>query len=160
MTTKAGRILVLVLVFATVGCDRVTKHLATKSLAGESGQSFLADTVRFQYAENTGAFLSMGENLPDWARTAIFVVGVAALLVAVAYLAIKNNWTGTLAVGAALMWAGGLSNLVDRVSRGSVVDFINIGVGPIRSGIFNVADMAIMAGVALILFRTTIATSR
>jgi len=40
---------------------------------------------------------------------------------------------------------------VDRVVRGSVVDFLNIGVGPLRTGIFNVADMAIMLGGAVLL---------
>ena len=47
--------------------------------------------------------------------------------------------------------AGGLSNLVDRIAMGSVIDFLNIGIGPIRTGIFNVADVAIMAGIALLL---------
>jgi signal peptidase II len=52
----------------------------------------------------------------------------------------------------ALVLAGGSSNLVDRfVNDGYVVDFINIGAGPIRTGIFNVADAAIAAGVLLIL---------
>jgi len=115
----------------------------------------LGDTIRLQYAENEGAFLSLGENLPNWARTGIFVVGVGALLAAVAFAALKQRWSGGLLIGAALMWAGGLSNLVDRVVRGHVVDFINLGVGPVRTGIFNIADVAIMAGVALIFVEST-----
>jgi len=35
--------------------------------------------------------------------------------------------------------------------RGSVIDFLNVGIGPIRTGIFNVADMAIMAGIGIFL---------
>jgi signal peptidase II len=55
-------------------------------------------------------------------------------------------------LGLAFLWAGGVSNLADRVARGGrVVDFLNVGVGPLRTGIFNVADMAIMLGVALVL---------
>ena len=42
--------------------------------------------------------------------------------------------------------------MVDRVVRGSVIDFMNVGVGPLRTGIFNVADMAILAGVAIFVF--------
>ena len=38
-----------------------------------------------------------------------------------------------------------------RLARGFVVDFLNVGVGPVRTGIFNVADVAIMAGAALML---------
>jgi signal peptidase II len=54
-------------------------------------------------------------------------------------------------MGVCLVLAGGASNWVDRVVRGSVVDFLNVGVGPLRTGIFNVADVAIMVGVALLL---------
>ena len=45
---------------------------------------------------------------------------------------------------------GGASNWVDRVVRGSVIDFINVGYGPLRTGIFNVADVAIMLGVGIV----------
>ncbi len=154
MTPKAARILVLALMFVTVGCDRVTKQLAAANLVGVVPVSYLGDTIRLEYTENAGAFLSLGENLPDWARTGVFVIGVGALLLAVAYLAIRHRWSGGLLIGAALMWAGGLSNLVDRIVRGHVVDFINLGVGSLRTGIFNIADVAIITGVALILIES------
>ena len=56
MTHVWRRVALLVLVATTVGCDRVSKHFASRELAGEPRQSFLADTVRLEYAENTGAF--------------------------------------------------------------------------------------------------------
>jgi len=65
--------------------------------------------------------------------------------------AVRFQWRGWLLIGTSLVLAGGASNWVDRVVRGSVVDFLNIGVGPLRTGIFNVADMAIMLGVAVLL---------
>jgi signal peptidase II len=49
----------------------------------------------------------------------------------------------------ALPGAPGRSFWPDRVVRGSVVDFLNVGFGPLRTGIFNVADMAIMLGLAI-----------
>jgi signal peptidase II len=53
-------------------------------------------------------------------------------------------------VSVALIVGGGVSNLVDRLRYGGyVVDFLNVGIGPVRTGIFNVADMAIMVGVVL-----------
>ena len=55
-------------------------------------------------------------------------------------------------VGLSLFVAGGASNWIDRVIRGSVVDFINVGIGPLRTGIFNVADVAIMLGAGVLLF--------
>ena len=56
------------------------------------------------------------------------------------------------ALGVALFVAGGASNLLDRISYGMVIDFMNVGVGPLRTGIFNVADVAIMLGAGLLLF--------
>jgi signal peptidase II len=53
-------------------------------------------------------------------------------------------------VSVALIVGGGVSNLIDRLRYGGyVVDFLNVGIGPVRTGIFNVADMAIMVGVVM-----------
>lgn len=153
----AGKALVLALLVTTIGCDRVTKHLATTSLADMPRQSYFADTLRLEYAENSGAFLSLGAGLPAWLRISVLMVGVGLALALVALAALKRNWMGLPFVGATLMWAGGVSNLADRVVRGSVVDFMNVGVGPLRTGIFNVADLSIMLGVVLVVigFRYT-----
>lgn len=151
MTTK-GKLLALFLLGTTVGCDRVTKHLATTQLAGAPSESFLHDTFRLQYAENTGAFLSLGANLPDGIRTWLLTGGVAVLLIVVAVLAIRRRWEGTSLAGATLMWAGGLSNLIDRAAQGYVVDFMNVGIGSLRTGIFNIADVAVSLGAILIVF--------
>jgi signal peptidase II len=52
-----------------------------------------------------------------------------------------------------LFLGGGVSNFYDRATNsGAVIDFLNIGVGSFRTGIFNVADMAIMLGAAILLF--------
>ena len=41
-----------------------------------------------------------------------------------------------------------MGNLIDRImNQGAVIDFMNIGIGPIRTGVFNVADLAILAGI-------------
>lgn len=147
-----GRLFALILLLTTFGCDRVTKHLATVDLAGAPAQSFLYDTVRLQYAENTGAFLSLGSGLPSGLRTALLTGGVAVLLIVVAVLAITRRWTGVSLAGATLMWSGGVSNLVDRAIHGHVVDFLNVGIGSLRTGIFNVADVGVTVGAILIVF--------
>jgi signal peptidase II len=66
-------------------------------------------------------------------------------------VAVRFHWHGWRLIGVWLVFAGGASNWVDRVVRGSVVDFMNVGIGPLRTGIFNVADVAIMVGVAVLL---------
>jgi len=120
------------------------------ALAGGGSRSYLSDTVRLEYAENTGGFLSLGESLPAWARRSLFAYGTGVLLVGLVVLAIRQRWTGAVLAGACLIWAGGASNLVDRLARGSVVDFLNVGIGPLRTGIFNIADLAVAIGIVLL----------
>jgi signal peptidase II len=142
------------LVIATTGCDRVTKHYAMAALAGAPSQSFLSDTVRLDYHENSGGFLSAGATWRPELRAGVFQFGNAVFLVATSLIALRRRWTRAGAVGLILFLAGGYSNLIDRVVLGSVIDFLNVGVGSWRTGIFNVADVAIMAGVALLLIES------
>jgi signal peptidase II len=144
-----GRLVLTAAVVVTIGCDRVTKHVATAALAGMPDRSYLADTVRIGYVENPGGFLSFGADLPPAARTAIFTGATGLALVALAFLVVRRRWNGVAALGVTLFVAGGASNWFDRIVHGSVVDFLNLGIGPLRTGVFNVADVAIMIGVGL-----------
>jgi len=146
-----ARLVLLVAIVSTIGCDRVTKQVATAALAGVSARSYLADTVRLEYVENTGAFLGLGADWPDAVRRTAFTAGTGLVLLGVVGVAVRFRWHGWRLMGVCLVLAGGASNWVDRVVRGSVVDFLNVGVGPLRTGIFNVADVAIMVGVAVLL---------
>jgi signal peptidase II len=143
------RLTLIVAVIGTIGCDHVTKQLASNSLAGRPPQSFLADTIRLRYLENTGAFLSLGARLSPGTRTALFTVATGLMLVGLAIVAFRRRRDGWTALGLTLFVSGGLSNWIDRAISGRVVDFMNVGVGPIRTGVFNVADMAIMLGAAI-----------
>ena len=153
MLSKVGKSLaLLLLVVITIGCDRVTKQLATENLAGEPTRSFLADTFRLTYAENTGGFLSLGAGMPPVLRNAVFTVVTGALLLVLAVFAWRQRGSLWHAAAFALFIAGGASNWFDRVGDGRVVDFMNLGIGWLRTGIFNVADVAIMIGVAAFVF--------
>jgi signal peptidase II len=133
----------------TIGCDRVTKQVAATALAGVPVRSYLGDMVRLSYAENAGAFLSLGATLPHAMRQLLFIGGTGATLGILGLFAWHYRWKGWLALGVTLFVAGGVSNWLDRATTGHVVDFLNVGIGPLRTGIFNVADMAIMAGALL-----------
>lgn len=151
MSRIGVRVLLVFAMAATVSCDRATKHIAAKTLAGAPSQSFLADTVRLEYAENTGGFLSLGADLPPAVRTGLFTVGTGLALFAVVAGAILFRLSGWRLLGLSLFVAGGSSNWLDRMVYGSVIDFVNVGFGPLRTGIFNVADVAIMLGVTIVL---------
>jgi signal peptidase II len=151
MNTIRRGLLLCLLLAATAGCDRVTKHFAVRTLAGSPSQSFLADTLRLDYHENPGAFLGVGSTWRPEIRSGFFLIGNAFFLLATAGVALRFKWSRLARVGFALFFAGAASNLIDRVALGSVIDFLNIGLGQFRTGIFNVADVAIMAGVAILL---------
>jgi signal peptidase II len=139
------------LLAATAGCDRVTKHLAMTTLAGMPERSFLGDTIRLECHENSGGFLSAGSSWRPEVRTAVFQIANGMILLGTAIIALRLKWSRLARLGLLMFMAGGLSNLVDRVATGRVIDFLNVGIGPFRTGIFNVADVAIMTGVAFLL---------
>jgi signal peptidase II len=145
------RVLLVAALVTTIGCDRVTKRLATEALAGAPDRTFLADTVRLGYAENSGGFLSVGADLPPWLRAAIFTGGTGVMLLVIGIAAIRFRWQGVTLAGAALFVTGGASNWADRIFHGHVVDFLNVGIGSWRTGVLHVADVAILIGLALFL---------
>jgi signal peptidase II len=144
------RFVLLMAMVTTIGCDRVTKHAAATALSGGPSRSFLADTFRLEYVENPGAFLNLGADWPVPVRTAVFGLGNGLLLIALAVAAIWWRWPRPALLGVALFVAGGASNLLDRITYGRVIDFMNVGFGPLRTGVFNVADMAIMLGAGIL----------
>lgn len=149
---NAPATLVLLIVFLCVGSDQATKWLARRYLAPDGLISFAGDTFRLQYAENTGAFLGLGSSLAEPWRHILFTVFVGLFLAALlGYLLCRAlprmHW-----VSLSLVCGGGVSNLIDRiVYEGRVVDFLNLGIGAVRTGIFNLADMAITAGAIVLI---------
>jgi signal peptidase II len=138
-----------------VGCDQMSKSAARFLLASGDAQSFLGDSLRLQLVENPGSFLSLGASLPEHFRFALFTAAVAALLIGlVAASLFARRLQPWRVVALALVAGGGISNLIDRLLyNGRVTDFLNVGIGGARTGIFNVADMAIMAGALLLLWK-------
>jgi signal peptidase II len=162
MTLFKRLLLIVVVLVSCIGCDQATKAYAETNLPKAQALSFLSGTVRLQVAHNEGAFLSAGANWPKSWRLAALRVGVGAMLVALLAYAVffsPAGWPGVFAL--ALILAGGVSNLIDRLlNDGYVVDFIHVGVGPLHTGIFNVADIALTAGVLMLLAQSWGLSSR
>lgn len=144
-------VLIFLLLFSCVGCDQSTKYAAKYFLEDQPTFSYMEDIFRLSYTENTGAFLGFGAGMPEKLRYVLLVVLVSIFLIGFLLFVIRNKKLNYLSVSAsALIVGGGLGNLLDRIiNKGSVIDFMNIGFGPIRTGIFNVADLAITAGVLM-----------
>jgi len=138
-----------------VGCDQVSKSAARAFLASGTTESFLADSLRLQLVENPGSFLSLGAALPQHLRFALFTGAVAALLIGLVCASLFVRRLGPWRfIALALVAGGGFGNLIDRLMNdGRVTDFLNVGIGPVRTGIFNVADMAILGGALLLVLK-------
>ena len=80
-----------VVFLACVGCDQATKTVAESTLSGSPSISFLGDFVRFELAMNSGAFLSLGAELPESVRRFIFQAVVPLTLVALCVLAGRSG---------------------------------------------------------------------
>jgi signal peptidase II len=154
---KYHRLIISVILIVTIGLDQLTKAVARDWLTPRP-LSYIADMLRLQHVENQGAFLGLGGDLSPTLRFWIFTVGVAIFVAGAIWYLFKNpglgRWTS---IALTLIVAGGVGNLIDRAVKGTVTDFVNMGLGWLRTGIFNVADVALMVGVGmqfLVLFRT------
>ena len=99
------------------------------------------------YAENRGAFLSIGSNLPGGIRASLFDGVVAIGLIALSVALFRRGAAHPDDAPLALVIGGGAGNLIDRLRfAGRVTDFLYLHAGPLHTGVFNVADMAITAG--------------
>jgi len=149
--SRTIRFMILALtLLCTTGCDQVTKHLARTKLTQTHFGAQTGRFIEFILAENPGAFLSLGGSFPQATRKALtYGIGLGLALI-LSYL-IRNKLLPTVAfVGLALAWSGGVSNLIDRFARdGLVTDFLVVRIGPLHTGIFNLADIAIVAGLLL-----------
>jgi signal peptidase II len=143
--------LITFLFMTTIGCDQATKAVARDTLRFRAPLSYLGDSVRLEFAQNPGAFLNLGAGLGAGLRFWIFTVAVGSALLFAAFMLLRRSSSALVTAGFTLIIAGGAGNLIDRLAFGSVTDFLNVGLGGLRTGIFNVADMAVMAGGALLL---------
>ena len=145
---RAGYLLAAVGVYFA---DQASKAWAVKTLRFGEDRVVIRNFLQFAYTENPGiAFgqLQDGGSFGRW----FFVVLAAAASVAVFYYFIKTPRNDDRVLGAcALLLAGILGNLTDRVRLGYVVDFIVMHAGDYHWPTFNVADASICIGALLLM---------
>lgn len=150
MQKRAKLIIFALTALVSIGCDRVTKDLAKEHLKFEAPVSYLNNFFRLEYAENTGAALSLGDNLPQpYSFILLSLLPLLFMLVMLVYI-IKNipQLNRLKLISLTLIFAGGIGNIIDRILYDRhVTDFMNMGFGNIRTGIFNVADICVTGGV-------------
>jgi signal peptidase II len=154
--------LITLILVSCVGCDQVTKSIAKASLASSAPISLLNDSIRVEYTENPGGLLSLGASLPSEIRFLFFVIFVSATLILTLALAVNmRSFNLMQLIGMCLVAAGGVGNFLDRLfNNGAAIDFLRLGIGPLQTAIFNLADVAIMAGALVFLLASAKTKSR
>ncbi len=152
-TNKQVRAAVIIaVVMVNIGCDQVSKSIVRIHVEAYSSLRLLHDHFMLTRVENTGAVLSIGDQIPGFLHHILLSVIPGALLVlGIGYL-IKNTTLSRAAViGICFMIGGGAGNVFDRIIHGSVTDFLYIDFAPFHTGVFNAADLSISTGGIIIL---------
>ena len=128
---------------AVVALDWWTKQWATRTLAFRPPVEVLGEFVRFTYTRNSGVAFGIGAGVPfPYYLFSIIAVGV------ILYLFVRRQVPSLQRqLALSLILGGAVGNLIDRVSAGEVVDFIEVGYGRWHWPVFNVADSAVTIGV-------------
>ncbi|MDB4975333.1 MAG: Lipoprotein signal peptidase [Myxococcaceae bacterium] len=112
---------------------------------------FIAGILDMHYAENCGAAFGMLRSAPGWVRALVFGVAAIGASIVLIVMFVRGSGGKPFAVAVPLILSGAIGNLSDRVRHGFVVDFIQVDPKLFEYPTFNVADIAITIGVALLL---------
>lgn len=147
MQRRASYLLFALMVVGLVGCDHATKHIAQSELRGRPPATLIANVLELRYTENRDVGFSLLRRVPEPVRKPI-IFGFGA--VGLSFLGLlwwrrrQAPWQEHAAY--AVLLAGALGNLTDRLFRGYVVDFVYLHHWPV----FNVADAYLVVGVGLV----------
>ena len=140
--------LLFVIAVLVVGLDQYTKHLVREHIPVNTSWDpipALGHLLTFTHVRNTGAAFGL---FPKMGAAFIVVALIVVLLIAVYYRQLAgSSWLLTIALGLQLGGAVG-NNLVDRLIRGYVTDFVDVHIWPV----FNVADSSVVVGTALLAY--------
>lgn len=150
---KLIRAIFIILILASnVGCDQFSKNLVRHNIDAHEEISLVHNYVMLTKIENTGAFLSLGQSLPQPIKILILtILPLLALGVALLVLLTRNNLNYLSIWGMSFIVGGGTGNIYDRIVHGSVTDFLHIDFVIFETGIFNMADVSIMTGMLMVL---------
>ena len=151
ISTKTRNLLFGVSAVVSLVLDQWTKVLARTHLmplGPWKSKVIVADYFDLRYSENTGVAFGMFQKLPG-GRIWLTLVALAALLLVGYYLIRSNPRQSRLHLALGLVGGGAIGNLIDRIAFGRVTDFIVWKVGTHEWPAFNIADAALVVGVAL-----------
>lgn len=129
--------------------DALTKAIVRRTFTLHEQREVLGDVIRLTYIRNPGA--AFGLHLGDYSRPVFLMLAIVALVALSTMFWFTPERDRARLTALALVCAGAVGNLVDRVlSPLGVVDFLDVGIGSLRWPVFNVADIAVTTGAILL----------
>ena len=138
----------LLLSAVLVGVDQLFKWLVTLSMQPFESNVLLPGILRITYVQNTGAAFSLLEG-----STVLLAVLTGIALIVAIFLMLSGRIEKTsYLIPVSMLIGGGIGNLLDRIVRGYVIDYIDVSFWPFDSfAIFNFADCLVVIGTILLL---------
>lgn len=140
----------ILIIVLCIAADQLTKICAAANLKEISTLPIIENIFHFTYVENRGAAFGM---LADhrWVFMILSVVGIAAIFV---YLTVTKPKSWWMRLALCFIVGGGVGNMIDRIARGYVIDFIDCRF--IDFYVFNVADSFVCVGCAMFIIAVII----
>lgn len=148
-----SKTVITIILVTSIAIDQISKIIVRQNLSIYENIQLVKNYFILTRVENTGAFLSAGNNLPQFARIILLtILPIVVLLYGCFILYKKTNLPRLSQIGIALLVGGGIGNIIDRVAFGAVTDFLFTDFVIFKTGVYNIADMCIMAGIGFMLF--------
>lgn len=150
--SRRSQLILLTIIF-TIATDQITKLLVRAYVLPSEKSEIIGSYFTLHNVENTGAFLGMGSDLSPILKLILLLILPIFVLGYVTIHIFKDKSLDNLSLFAfASIIGGGIANVFDRVTYGSVTDFFHIDLGGVfRTGIFNMADLSVTTGMIILL---------
>ncbi len=133
-----------ILVAVGIAVDQVLKYIVLRYLAPDGSVQAIPGLLDFTYVENRGAAFGILQNRVWFFAILTILISAAVIILWFRY----RHHTLWSRIGSALILSGGIGNLIDRLTRGFVVDYIHVSFFP---PVFNFADCCVVIGTILVM---------
>jgi len=132
--------------------DQLTKALIVKTVPFYGSVKVIPGFLDLTHIHNKGAILGLfNRSEQPWTTVLLLLLNAAALGLVIFYFSKTAEKEGVARLALAMIVGGALGNVVDRITRGYVVDFVEMHVGKFHWPTYNVADASITIGAVLLI---------
>ncbi|CAM1355789.1 signal peptidase II [Tenacibaculum halocynthiae] len=141
----------LIVIISNISCDQITKEEARVEIEKNEIIEVINDNFILTKVENTGAAMSLGQNLPPKLKIIILqILPLLTLILMFFHIISKKENTKLNLIAFSFIIGGGIGNIYDRILYNSVTDFMHLKLGAFHTGLFNMADVSVVVGTLLL----------